>query len=113
MGHFGNKGRIIIMSLADFKYVAAVCSESELPNIRSHVGIRDFQLGNLTTGSLSKLEVSSSGVKKVSGYENRKIPPVLHVEKKVKVVKDMPSDVEDAIKIEGGRTVGSCGAPYF
>ena len=95
-----------------------VCPESELPDIRDTVGIRDFPVDMLTSGSMNELQVGSSGPTKVAGYESRISPPNSpsgsnHVQKKVKLVKRLSKTVKDAIKVDTGRTGGSCGAPYF
>ena len=99
-----------------FSAFAAVCLEDELPKAREQVGIRDFQVGNFTSKSENKLDVCSSGPVKVAGYENRVSPPPSPESphpKRVKVVQELPVLVEDAVKVEGGRTIGSCGGPYF
>jgi len=90
--------------------------EDELPKAREEVGIRDFQEGNFTSDSENALEVCSSGPVKVAGYENRVSPPSSPNSphpKRVRVVQELPNVVKDAVKVEGGRTTGSCGGLYF
>lgn len=108
---------VLLLKDGLFKSVAAICQTPDLPQNRDIIGIRDFEIGLLTTESSNALQAGSSGLTKVAGYENRCSPPSSPEHprsKKVKAVGLSNLDgTQDAIKTDGGRSSGSCGAPYF
>ena len=93
-----------------------IAMEKDLPIKREEIGIRDFPVGLFTSDSGTKLTIGST-LSKVCWYETRSDPntnsmepvPILKEETSGKIVKK----IEDVIRVEGGRVVGSCGAPYF
>lgn len=99
-------------STGSFTHSALICPEHELPAKGSRIGIKDFPVGLITVGSVTKVDLNSTKTK-VSNYQVFSHSAVSR-KRKYAVVKTKPeASVERAIQVVGGRVTGSCGAAYF
>ena len=93
-----------------------IAMEKDLPAERDEIGIRDFPVGLLTSSSTTKLKVSSTHTK-VCWYEPRgdkkSDGPFKGIHILAQGTKRKPIKPEAVVRVERGRVVGSCGAPYF
>lgn len=101
-------------SFADFCNV--LCSESQLPSVGSYVAVCDFPVGLMTatTDGVMKL-CCDSLLTSVYQYEQPSKPVDMAMKNCWKIVDQLtePRVVERVITVKGGRSIGSCGAPYF
>ena len=99
-------------STGSFTHSALICPEHELPAKGIKIGIKDFPVGLLTVGSVTKVDLDSFHTK-VYNYQVLSHSAVSR-KRKYAVVKTKPEAVvERAIQVVGGRVTGSCGAAYF
>jgi hypothetical protein len=95
-----------------FTHWAHVCPEQELPASGVRISIKDFPVGLVTVGSVTKVTLDSFHTK-VSNYQVF-ADSVVSKKRKFGVAKIKPPPVvERAIQVVGGRVTGSCGAAYF
>lgn len=98
-------------SFADF--CNTLCSESQLPTVGSYVAVWDFPVGLIAaTADGSR---SDSLLMSVYQYEQPYKPVDMANKNCWKIVAQLtePRVVERVITVKGGRSIRSCGAPYF
>jgi hypothetical protein len=99
-------------STGSFTHSVLICPEHELPVKGIKIGIKDFPVGLVTVGSVTKIDLDSFHTK-VSNYQVFSDSAVSR-KRKFNVVETKPATaVERAIQVVGGRVTGSCGAAYF
>jgi hypothetical protein len=94
-----------------FTHWVQVCPEQELPASGVRIGIKDFPVGLVTVGSVTKVTLDSFHTK-VSNYQVF-ADSVVSKKRKFAVADSEPQIEERAIQVVGGRVTGSCGAAYF
>lgn len=99
-------------SAGNFTHSVQICPEHELPVSGVRIGIKDFPVGLVSVGSVTKVTLDSFHTK-VSNYQVFSDSAVSK-KRKFAVTKTKPAtSVERAIQVVGGRVTGSCGAAYF
>eukprot|EP01039_Chlorochromonas_danica_P010831 gene10831-12041_t len=99
-------------SSGNFTHSVQICPEHELPASGVKIGIKDFPVGLVSVGSVTKVTLDSFHTK-VSNYQVFSDSAVTK-KRKFAVTKTKPATaVERAIQVVGGRVTGSCGAAYF
>jgi hypothetical protein len=102
-------------SQGSFTHWVNICPEEELPKKGMKIGIKDFPVGLITVGSITKITLDSFHTK-VCHYETVVGPPTASKKRKIGSVTSSkrPQIVEErAVQVVGGRVKGSCGAAYF
>lgn len=97
-------------------YCDTLCKETQLPSVGTYVAVFDFPVGLITATVDGSMKLAcDSLLTSVYQYEepSRKVAKSevnswKRVDKRTK-----PLGVESVITVKGGRSVGSCGAPYF
>ena len=95
-----------------FTHSVLICPEHELPAAGIKIGIKDFPVGLISVGSVTKVTLDSfhTKVSKYQVFSDSAVPK----KRKYSVVNSKPAPaVEQAIQVIGGRVTGSCGAAYF
>lgn len=101
-------------SAGSFTHWVNICLEEELPQKGVRIGIKDFPVGLLTVGSISKITVDSFHTK-VCHYEaNPGSAGTLKKRKFGVAPAKFRRDIDERyVLVRGGRVKGSCGAAYF
>lgn len=99
-------------SSGNFTHYVQICPEHELPASGVKIGIKDFPVGLVSVGSVTKVTLESSHTK-VSNYQVFSDSPVTKKRKFAVTTTKPEAEVERAIQVVGGRVTGSCGAAYF
>lgn len=97
-------------------YCSNFCDEGQLPAPGSYVAVFDFPVGLITATLDGAMKLScDSMLTSVYQYEGRSKKVTNGMKNTWKLVDERPNplEVERVITVKGGRSVGSCGAPYF
>ena len=101
-------------SYGGFNSIARICPVSSIPKIGSKITIADYPVGVFThSHKIACCIVQTS----IDRFEVNPSPPVSPDKEAVIVPQKKKSrrteSVDKAVIVQGGRSIGSCGAPYF